>query len=284
MGRYRKMLVAIDGSKESLHALRESFKLASKEKSWITAVCVTPPYVGDLETVAVSGIKEAVEKPCVEALAAAAEVAKEEHLFLKTVHAQGEFHEMILDVASEYNCELIVMGKSTKRRLERTLIGSVTARVIGYSPCDVLVVPPMAEIGWQRILVATDGSKYSANAVDRAIDFALSYGGALTVLSVVDVPVEFYGEAPGIVDNLIEKSRSIVDAAVAKAKAAGLSAEGIVKQGNAHEIILEVAGSVKANTIAMASHGKTGIRRLLMGSVTEQVVGFSPCPVLITKG
>ncbi|MCK7510368.1 MAG: hypothetical protein MZV70_44175 [Desulfobacterales bacterium] len=56
--------------------------------------------------------------------------------------------------------------------IKKTLIGSVAARVIGYSRTDALVVPPEAEIGWSKILFATDGSKFSEEAEAKAIDFA----------------------------------------------------------------------------------------------------------------
>lgn len=276
------MLVAIDGTQESIHALKESFKLATDDKSWINVVCVTPPYVGDLEMIS-GEIEEAVKKPCLDAIASAEAMAKKENFYIKAVHVEGEFHEKILSVSQEYNCELVVMGRKSRKRIERTLVGSTTARVIGFSKCDVLVVPSMAEIGWQQILVATDGSKHGDFAVGRAIDFASSFGGKLKVISVVDVPGEFYGENRAIVDDLVQKAQVVVDAAVKRAEAEGVTTEGVVREGTASEVILETAEQDKANTIVMASHGRTGLARLLMGSVTEQVIGFSECPVLVTK-
>jgi nucleotide-binding universal stress UspA family protein len=283
MGRYRKMLVAIDGSEESLHALKESFKLAADEKTWITAVCVSPPYVGDLDLIAVGNIKETLHQPCREAMEDVEALAAAERVWVKPLLEEGEIHERILDVASEYSCELIVMGRRGRRKFERTLVGSTTARVIGYSDRDVLVVPLEAQIGWRNILVATDGSRHSENAVSRAIDFAASYGGELTVLSVVDVPAEFYGEAPQVVDQMAEKARGHAGKAAERAAVEQVKAEVVVREGAAHEMILEEASARMIDTIVMASHGKTGLRRLLMGSVTEQVVGFAPCPILVAK-
>ena len=105
------------------------------------------------------------------------------------------------------NCDLIVMGRKGRHRIERALVGSVTARVIGHSRKDVLVVPDKTAIGWKTILLATDGSIYSKAAADKAIDLAKFYGGKLKVVSGVDVPSEFYAEAPDAVEDLTKKGR-----------------------------------------------------------------------------
>ena len=277
------MLIAIDGSESSLHAFKESMKLADTEKSWITAVCVTPPYEGDLEVMGIGDIREAMSRPCLDTIEKATAIADAQNRHVKFIHENGRFHERIIDVAEEYNCELIVMGRHGHHGLSRTLIGSVATRVIGFSQRDVLIVPKESAIGWGNVLVATDGSEFSERAVDRAIDFTASYEGKLNVVSAVDVPVEAYGEAPEAIDRMVEKAREIVDTAVNKAKAAGIMAEGHVRTGDSAEIILELAEKLSAETIFMSSLGKTGLTRLLLGSVAEKVIGLSHCPVLIAK-
>lgn len=279
----KKMLVAIDGSESSMHALKESFKLARNEKSWITVVSVVPEYKGDLDLVAVGNIMASMRKSSEDALHKARELAKAEGALIKTVCEEGEAYERIIDLAEAENCELIVMGRRGLSRLERVLMGSVTARVIGHSPIDVLVVPRDASIGWDKILVAVDGSKYSKSATERAIDFAAAYGGELKVLSIVDVPAEFYGESPDAVENLISKAKTYVEEVKKQAEAAGVKAETLVREGEAYKMILDVAEDLSVSTIVMGSHGRTGLKRLLMGSVTEKVIGYAHCPVLIVK-
>ena len=184
MGRYRKILVAIDGSESGTHALRESFKFATDDKSSVTVVSVIPPYEGDLGATWITNVKEAIEKPCRVALSQAEEMAKKEKVSIKTVCEEGEIYERIVDLADAENFDLIVMGKGGTAGLEKALIGSVTARVIGHSQRDVLVVPRGASVGWKSIIFATDGSKYSEAATGKAIDFAKSYGSELHVISV----------------------------------------------------------------------------------------------------
>ncbi|MEW6713610.1 MAG: universal stress protein [Nitrospirota bacterium] len=284
MGKYRKLLMAFDGSETSEHALRESFKLAVNEGSWITVVSVVPPYSGDLDMVAVGNVISAMRKPCEDALLKVKEIASAEKVLVKTVCEEGEPYERIVDLSDAENCDLIIMGRRGLRRLARALVGSVTARVIGYSRRDVLVVPKDAAVGWRKILVATDGSKYSNAAVAKAMDFAKSYGGELMVISIVDVPSEFYAEAPKVVEDMARKAKSFVDNVRKKAGEFNIKVSTFTAEGEAYEVITRLAKDEKADVIFLGSHGRTGLKRLLMGSVAEKTIGHSPCPVLVVKG
>jgi len=283
MGRYKKILVAIDGSGSSMHALRESFKFARNEKCWITVTSVVPRYDGDLDMVGVGNVMGSMNKSCEDALKEAERLAKEEGVLIKTLCEEGEIFERISDLAEAENGDLIVMGRRGLHRLERSLVGSVTARVIGYSQRDVLVVPSDTQVGFQHVLVATDGSKQCRTAVERAIDFAGSYGGDISVVSIVDVPPEFYAEAPQVVEDLVHKAQGYVEDVKKQAEALSVKAETFVREGEAYQAIVELAKARDANIIVMGSHGRTGLKRLLMGSVAEKVIGYAPCPVLVTR-
>ena len=281
MGKYRKILVAVDGSPSSMHALKESFRFAEDEKSWITVISVIPPYLGDLDMTAVGNIMAAIRKPCEDALAKARGMADDARIMVRTACEEGETHERIVELADAEDFDLIVMGRRGQNRLEQSLVGSVTARVIGYSEKDVLVVPKDCRVGWKKILVATDGSKFSEAAAGRAVSFAKAYGGELVVVSVVDVPAEFYGEAPDAWDNLVMKAKGYTEKIKQQADGSGVKARTFVKESGTWQAIIDVATEVRADAIVMGSHGKTGLKRLLMGSVTEKVIGHAPCNVLV---
>jgi nucleotide-binding universal stress UspA family protein len=283
MGKYRKILVAIDGSESSRNALLQAFRFAVDEKCWITVTSVVPPYEGEIEILGVKDIKAALRKPCDEALGEAQMLAEKERVLMKTVCEEGEIHERIVDLADAENCDLIVMGRRGLRTVEHLLVGKVTARVIGHAQRDVLVVPNHTTVGWKTIVLATDGSKYSAAARDRAISFAQSYGGRLKVLSVADVPPEFYAEAPEAVDDLVRKAKGFVAEVKKHAESAGVPVETFVGEAEAYKAINNLAQEQKADIIVLGSHGRTGLRRLLMGSVTEYVIGNATCPVLVVK-
>jgi nucleotide-binding universal stress UspA family protein len=283
VGKYRKILVAFDGSDGGENALLQAFRLASDEKCWITVTTAVPEYSGDVDLTAVGDIHNVLRRPGKALLAKAASLAKREGALIKTVLEEGETHVRLVELAEAENCGVIVMGRSGMSTVQRAFIGSVTARVIGHSRRDVLVVPPGARIGWKNILLATDGSKNSDDATRKAIDFAMAYGGRIGIISVVDVPEELYAEAPSLVEKLVGKARGYVDKVQFLASAAGVEAETHVREGASHSVIIRLAGDMPADLIVMGSHGRSGIKRLLMGSVTEKVIGHAACPVLVVK-
>jgi nucleotide-binding universal stress UspA family protein len=283
VGRWRKILVAFDGSAAGENALLQAFRLASDERCWITVTTVVPQYSGDVDLTAVQDIHTALKRPGEALLARAASLAKSEGALIKTALEEGETHKRLVDLAEAENCGIIVMGRSGVSMVERALIGSVTARVIGHSRRDVLVVPPGAGIGWKNILLPTDGSKNSDEAAERAINFAKCYGGRIIIVSVVDIPDELYAEAPSLVEELVNKARGYVDRVQAVAAGAGVDAEAYVREGECYNVIIRLARDVHADLIIMGSHGRTGIKRLLMGSVAEKVIGHASCPVLVVK-
>jgi nucleotide-binding universal stress UspA family protein len=283
MARFRKLLVALDNSESSAHALRESLRFARGDGSRVLAVAVVPPYEGDLRLVGVRSIKAVLREPCEKALARARQVADGEvGTSLWTACLEGEPHEEIVNLAEAEGCDLIVMGRGADA-LDRFVMGSVTARVVGYSERNVLVVPQGMAIGWRELLLATDGSTYSERATERAVDIAKSYGGHLSMVAATDLACELYAESPEVGEDLIEKARGTVEEGRKRADSSGVAVECHVREGLAYKAVIDLAKEKKIEAIIMGSHGRTGLRRLLMGSVVEKVIGHAPCPVLVVK-
>ena len=136
---------------------------------------------------------------------------------------------------------------------------------------------------YRNIVLAYDGSKFSDKALLEAIRIAKSSGGRLLILSVVDITDEFESEAPGLTDKLTEKLLKLTQKALGKAVAAKVKAKVEVHVGDAYEMIVDIAKKKKADIIVMGSHGRTGLTRLLMGSVTSRVIGHAPCSGLVVK-
>ena len=284
MARYRKILAAVDGSGSSKNAFRQACKIVHDDKSWITAITTLPLYQDQFDVLSMKEtVSQRLEEEGEKILSDIKTIANEEDVYLRTRIEEGSPFQTIVDIADEGGYDLIVMGRHGMKRLDKTPIGSVAARVIGHSNSDVLVVPLNTSIGWGNLLLPTDGSKYSKAATDKAIDLAKSYGGQLNVISVVDVTEEFQTEAPGVVEKLINEAKKFVNDIRSKAEEFGVNAETSVREGEAYRVITEFSKQENVNVIVMGSHGRTGIRRLLMGSVTEKVIGYSPCPVLIVK-
>lgn len=281
MSRYRKILVAYDGSSSAKSALVAAGKIAEEEKSWIKVIAVVPVYDGDIELTGVSNIKETIEGPVKRILAEAKAFAEDIGLFILVNLEQGEPYEKIVQVADDEKCDLIVMGRRGVSHLERELMGSVTARVIGHTDKDVLVVPDGGLLGWERILVATDVSSKSEEAVELALSLAQDHAAKLTVMTVVYTNDEFLALAPELVTNMVTKAKKMVDGIRDEAKKAGVETSSVVREGEPYRAITAVAAELPANVIIMGSQGRRGLRKILMGSVTERTIGYAPCPVLV---
>lgn len=281
MSRYNKILVAMDGSEASKNALKQSFKLAFDEKMWMTVVAIDPPYYGDMELVGVSNIKDVLKGKGAEILEEAKKIAENAAASIKTRHEKGEPFEKIVDIAEEEKCDLIVMGRRGMTGIERTLMGSVTSRVIGHFKGRTLVVPEDTELGWGDILLAYDGSKYSEAALTEAINYAKSYKGSLKIVNAVYTNDEFIANAPDVVDKMVEKAKENLGSAKEAALKEGVEAEIFVREGEPYDVITGLAEELKTSTIIMGSRGKTQLGRILMGSVTSRVIGYAPCPVMV---
>jgi len=283
MGKFNKILVAIDGSEASKNALRQSFKFAFDEKMWITVVAIDPPYEGDLELIGVSNIRDVLKGKGKEILEEAKQIAEQERAAIKTRHEEGLVYEKIIEVANAEKCDLIVLGRRGISNIERSLMGSVTAKVIGYFRGRSLVVPESTAVGWNRIVVATDGSQYSDAALDESINYAKSYGGELNIVQAVYTNDEFLATAPDMVEKMVDRAKGRLKIAQERALKEGVKAEIFVREGEPYQAIVNLAEELKAETIVMGSHGRTGLNRILMGSVAARVIGFAHCPVLVVN-
>jgi len=282
MGRYRKILVAVDGSESSVNAFRQACKVVREDKSWVTVVTTIPTLQDQFATLNVrEKAAKALRSEGEGILAAIRKAAEEEDIKIKSRLEEGSPMDAIKAITDENGFDLIVMGRKGRSGTASAMVGSVTARVIGHVKKDVLVVPKGSSLGWDRVLLATDGSGCCSSAAARAIDIARSYGGRLYALSVVDVTEEFMAQAPDAVEKLVQNSKALLAVIGKDAEASGVVMETVVKEGEPSSRIAELAAEKGISVIIMGSHGRTGLKRLLMGSVTEKVIGHAPCPVLV---
>ena len=269
--RWGTLMVCTDGSDEGQNAVAVALELARACGSQVIAVQVlhvVPEFqavVPDLGATLGKGVREnmAVIKAAAEKLGVP----------LKIVTPEGQLpHAAIVAAAEKIRPDLLIMGRCGKTALARILMGNVTARVIGNSPTNVLVVPRGAAIGFQRILVASDGSPYSQAAWELALAMAKQANSRL--IGVAVAPEE---------GDIIE-SKAIIRRMLTAASLAGVPMKGVNPQGVAADTgIVQQAIKNEVDVIIVGSYGRTGLKKLLMGSVTERVIGDSPCPILVVK-
>jgi nucleotide-binding universal stress UspA family protein len=138
--------------------------------------------------------------------------------------------------------------------------------------------------GLKRILLATDGSKFSDAAMREAIRISRACSSKLYVLSVVEVNPEYEALAPRLVEKAEGETRKLLESVKKKVLKEGLTCETIVHQGDdPAQLILVEAEKKRVNMIVMGIHGRTGLKKLMMGSVTQKVIAHTPCSVLVVK-
>lgn len=285
-----RLLISTDGSEYSEGAVREAIRLAKKTGSELAVISVvdTNP---EFDAIAPQ-IVEKAEKAARGHVETVQARAKKEGIGCEAVVRQGDdSHKYIVEEAGKRKSSMIVMGRRGRTGLARLMMGSVTARVIGHSPCNVLVVPRAANIEFKNILLATDGSRYSNAAAAEAIGIAKRFGGALTVLGVVPSesiqPMDIVHSQMHrdlIAEKELKEAEKNVQALKETAGKEGIKAAGLILGGKPAESIVQIAKEKNADLIVVGSHGKSGMEKLLMGSVTERVIVLSSCAVLVVKG
>jgi len=137
---------------------------------------------------------------------------------------------------------------------------------------------------YDQILVPTDGSEGTEGAVEHAIDLARTYDATLHTLYVVNTNVGIDSSVIGTLEALEEAGEDAMEAVIDRAKDAGVGTiEGAVAQGTPHRAILDYVDEHDVDLVVMGTHGRSGLDRYLLGSVTEKVVRLSDVPVMTVQ-
>ena len=132
----------------------------------------------------------------------------------------------------------------------------------------------------ERIMVATDGSEYSAGALRTAVELARAAGAKLYVTAIAVFNPEYATTVPGIEETALAKARA--DVVVAAATTAGVDHEEVVMEaGDPYLGIIEAAEEYRADLIVMGRRGRRGLARDVLGVATARVIGHAPCNVLV---
>jgi nucleotide-binding universal stress UspA family protein len=266
-GQWEKLLVCSDGSPASQGAVTGALALAQACGSRVYALHVVE--VNPVFEAQVCELIRRLEGEFVEPIKAEA-VRLGVNLEARVRRSLAP-HAAIVEEAEGIQPDLIIMGRHGKGGLARLMLGSVTARVIGLSPFKVLVVPREAILAFNRLLIASDGSPCSEAAWEEALSMTRMAGSRLLAVAVARDEAEF----PMMLE--------LVDRLMAAAHRQGLPVETQMLQGEPDDAIVQAALKNEVDLILLGSHGRTGLKKLLLGSVTGRVIGQAPCPVLVVK-
>ncbi|MCM2270083.1 MAG: universal stress protein [Thermoanaerobaculia bacterium] len=199
-----------------------------------------------------------------------------------------EVERGILEVATAEQVDLMVLGTHGRRGASHLLIGSTAAELLRRSEVPVLVVPSRSQRPagrLRRILAPTDFSPSASVAVTSARELAAETGATLELFHVlpnleVPLPMNPGSFGAGIVADLEPAARAAL-AELAARPGPAAKIEIAVWQGPAAASIVNRATETDVDLVVLASHGRSGLDRLLLGSVTEKVARLSSCPVLV---
>jgi nucleotide-binding universal stress UspA family protein len=204
---------------------------------------------------------------------------------------EGTPATQILECAKQVDADYIVMSTHGRSGIKRLLFGSVTEQVLRSSTCPVLCVK-RGETALQGgpLLLATDLSVESLTAAPFAVSLAQQQNCALHLVLVLEdqlyVPPE--GVQPPIavewmvkVHQSMEKQLSLLAADIHKR--AGLVVVQHVRHGKIAEEINSVVAEVNAGCLMVTTHGRSGLRRIMLGSVAEDIIRSSKCPIIAVR-
>jgi hypothetical protein len=272
MGELKSILLATDGSDFSRGAIKEAINFARACQTTLNVLRVleyNPEFEADAPNMVLKMEEEAGRH-----FDAIREMAADDNVECKLIVRRSvQAWEAVVEEASKRKADIVIMGRRGMTGLKKLIMGSQTAKTIAYAPCKVLVVPKDSEVKGENIMLATDGSKYSDAAEAEAINMAArcNFVKHFTAVSVVR------GR-----DKLADAEKRLEKVRV-NAEKRGLKVETIALVGDPYKAIVNASTESAADTVIMGSHGRTGIERLLMGSVAERVVALALCSVLVVK-
>jgi nucleotide-binding universal stress UspA family protein len=201
----------------------------------------------------------------------------------------GTAFEVVIAAAERHGADLIVAGTRGRTVFKGLLLGSTAARLISNARCPVLTVHP-ADAGPPRpvrtVLIPTDFSEDAALATEAATRVlgAPSANRRMVLLHAHYVPYEVTYLPAAVLENAISaadaSAKRTIEELAAKLRHSGITIDTVTCHLEPMEAILDHARSVGADLIAMGTHGRSGLNRLIFGSVAERVVASAPCPVL----
>ena len=134
----------------------------------------------------------------------------------------------------------------------------------------------------EKILVAVDGSKYTDIIVDQAISMGRICNSVIVAISVIPFFPEYVSSAVQLEEELSKNTRKLLETVKRRIEKENIACETLVRiDDQPHEPIVQEARKRNVDLIVIGTRGVTGLKRVLMGSVAQKVIGHAPCPVMV---
>uniref|UniRef100_UPI0040560846 universal stress protein n=1 Tax=Candidatus Electrothrix sp. TaxID=2170559 RepID=UPI0040560846 len=274
IGEAEVIALATDGSSYTDGAVQETIFLAQGCGAKIVVLHVT--VVDSKSTTGLRASSMSVSQEVTDYLTNIKKIADDSGIVCEIIVEQSYYSpaKTIVDLAYKHNADVLIMGRHGRRGLLKLLVGSLTSKVIGHGFPQVLVVHQDSSIRGEKILMATDGSE----TVEMAAETAISMGNSLNLK-------ELYVLSVAGAESELEQAQALTEAVCTKGReqAPTVTFHPLALVGKpSADVIAKTAEDKEVDMIIIGGHGK-GLTNLLMGHVTEKVIGKAHCAVLVIE-
>ena len=290
---FRRIVVPVDGSAFAESAISTALAIAAKTDGEVRLAMVNEPVNLPPGTWAEAFLENHARY--LETAVAKVEDGAAEGVQVSSVLLEGEVSRALVAEAEAWEADLVVMSTHGHGGLARIWLGSVTDEVVRASPAPVLLVRPpedgrdlpVAPAGFRHVVITLDGTPFAEQAIEPALALGRLFGASFTLLRTVPYPVmvsaylpdtveqneTFFLQAEELARTYLEEVRGgLGDPSIGTAVIVGPTpARGVLDHVAEHD----------ADLIAMASHGRHGLARAALGSITDKVVRGAGATVLV---
>lgn len=290
---FQKILCPTDFSPGAQHAMRVAVRMAAGSGAELVLAHVwqVPPFAFGGSDPFPAEVIQRMARERERSLAAALGQARELGAPRVTSRALtgAPWEQLVETLRVDEAFDLVVMGTHGRTGVSRLLLGSVTEKVIRHAPCSVFAVRPRGEAttpSFPRVLCPIDFSDSSRHAVARAAEM-VAPAGDITLLHVIELPISYSGElfTADILGDIEKRSaHMLADWAAELSSKVSVPVTTELRFGSpAAQVLATLDRDPTFDLVVVGSHGRTGIRRALIGSVAEQVTRHAACPVLVAR-
>jgi nucleotide-binding universal stress UspA family protein len=276
-----KILVLADGSQLSNEAMVTSAKMVKKTGAKVTALHVIPDrvlYSGfypenvpvDVITKLLDGLEERGKK----IISEAQDLFKKQGIEVEAQIIRGPDPAEVSLEYSRQGYDIVIVGARGEDEKDPLMLGSVTKKVVTNATVPTLIIKK--ECALERFLACVDGSEHSIIALDYSIKLAQEMGSKITLINVEDR--KLYDMSP---KTAVEGGQLVISHAISSIGKPDLPADRRVEFGVTPDVLVDVAEKEDIDLIVMGSRGMSGIKEVLLGSVSHGVSQHAKCSVLI---
>jgi nucleotide-binding universal stress UspA family protein len=281
----RKIFCPVDFFPASLSALTYATALASNYDAELKLLHVVSPISPLAEGLMVTSgdVIESMRKEADRRLASTVKKVKAAGIAVGSEVRVGHVYNEISRAVESYKPDLIAMGTHGRHGIERWFMGSATERLLRHTSVPLLTVSTTKKPGrgaslFHRILVATDFSAGTSEALNYAFSIAQENQAAITLLHVLDAPVDTAFEDR---EKLFSETTRKLVKFIPKEAETWCDVRTRVERGTAYRRILQILDREKFDLLVLNIHGKGLLERLLLGSSAELLVRGAKCPVML---